>query len=121
MGVIMKNTWLLIFICILMVGCSSISETDPVPLHPLFSNNESKYSLLVVDENDVFEMGNKWQEKNKIYNVQKVHVRSSVKEINNQYEFIDLEKSPAFVVFNTKDIVLKTYSEKELIDFLHKN
>lgn len=67
-----------------------------------------KYSLLVVDEAGEFKMGNEWQEKNNIYNVKAVHGRSSVKEINNQYKFIELKKSPAFVVFNTKEIVLKT-------------
>ncbi|TXC92879.1 hypothetical protein FS935_01415 [Metabacillus litoralis] len=117
----MKKTCLLIILCIITVGCSSFSDTKPVPLHPLFSNDESKYSLLVVDEDGEYDIGNEWREKNKIYNVKTVHGRSSVKEINNQYKFIEIEKSPAFVVFNTKDIVLKTYSEKELIDFLHKN
>lgn len=121
MGVSMKKTLLLLFISTMLVGCSYFSNADPEPLHPLFSNNETKYSLLVVDEAGDYEIGNEWLDENKIYNVQTVHGRNSVEEINNQYKFIELEKSPAFVVFDTKDIVFKTYSEKELIEFLQNH
>lgn len=54
-------------------------------------------------------------------NVKTIHGRSSLEKTNGQYKFLELEKSPAYVVFDTKDIVYKTYSEEELIKFLKDN
>ncbi|MCA0985696.1 hypothetical protein [Guptibacillus algicola] len=90
--------------------------------HRLFSEDANKYSLLVIGEKGLAEEdGFEWMEKNEITNVKSIQRESSLKYINEQYEILDLDKSPAFVVFNTKSIVLKTYNEDELIQFLRSN
>ncbi|WP_299833703.1 hypothetical protein [uncultured Metabacillus sp.] len=106
-----------------LIGCSNSDLNEPraVPLHPLFSDEDHKYSLLVVDETDSYDIRDEWMEKNEIRNVKTINKRVSLEETTNQYKFLELEKSPAFVVFDTKGIVFQTYSEKELIDFLKTN
>ncbi|WP_142296471.1 hypothetical protein [Lottiidibacillus patelloidae] len=98
----------------------SIPETEPTPVHPLFSAHENKYSLLMVLETEKTDY-NKWLEDNEITNVKTIHGRTSLEHTNGEYKFLELEKSPAYVVFDTKDIVYKTYSEEELIKFLKEN
>ncbi|WP_226671086.1 hypothetical protein [Metabacillus litoralis] len=108
------------FITTFLVGCSSINGTEPIPVHPLFSTDHNKYSLLVVSETNMSDY-HKWLEENEIYNVEKIHGRSSLEETNDAFKFLELEKSPAYVVFDTKDIEYKTYSKEELIKFLKEN
>lgn len=48
-----------------LVGCSSFTEAEPIPVHPLFSADENKYSLLMVGETETRDY-NKWREENKI-------------------------------------------------------
>lgn len=103
-----------------LIGCSSIADTEPEPIHPLFSADKNKYSLLIVEETEITDH-NKWKEENKITNVKTIHGRNSLEDTNGEYKFLDLEKSPAYVVFDTKDVVFKTYSKEELIKFLKEN
>ncbi|MCF6137817.1 hypothetical protein [Pseudalkalibacillus berkeleyi] len=104
-------------------GCSDVLESEKVATHPLFSDDKSKYSLLVVDDTGKYETfaWHEWTDENKIRSIGTIHGRKSLTDINNQYKFLELEKTPAFVVFTTKEIVLTTYSEEELIAFLKSN
>ncbi|WP_090745678.1 hypothetical protein [Mesobacillus persicus] len=102
----------------LLIGCSSIPE--PEPIHPLFSADKNKYSLLMVRETEITDY-NKWEEENEITNVKTIHGRTSLEDTNGEYKFLELEISPAYVVFDTKEVVYKTYSEEELINFLKEN
>jgi hypothetical protein len=102
-----------------LIGCNISEESEQTPFHPLFSEDENYYSLLVVNEAaGRYDLGQEWQEKNDINNVKTIHGRSSLDDTNNSYKFLELERSPAFVLFDTDDIVFKTYNEKELIKFL---
>lgn len=104
-----------------LIGCSNSNEYEPVPLHPLLSATADKYSLLVVEGNEIEGNWNEWKIKNDIKNVKTIRGEDSLEQTNERYKFLELDKSPAFVVFDTKDIVFKTYSEKELIEFLKTN
>lgn len=104
----------------LLIGCSSIPEPEPEPIHPLFSADKNQYSLLMVRETEITDY-NKWEEENEITNVRTIHGRTSLEDTNGEYKFLELERSPAYVVFDTKDVVYKTYSEEELIEFLKEN
>lgn len=116
---------LIILYCILgllfLFGCSISKETEQTPSHTLFSSDENYYSLLVVSETGRYDLGQEWKEKNEINNVNTIHGRSSLDDTNKSYKFLELEKSPAFVLFNTNEIVFKTYNEKDLIKFLKTN
>jgi hypothetical protein len=112
---------LIILFCILglfLIGCNISEEFEQTPSHPLFSSDKNYYSLLVVNEAGRYDLGHEWKEKNKINNVKTIHGRSSLDDTNNSYKFLELEKSPAFVLFGTNDIVFKTYNENELVKFL---
>ncbi|MFC4323323.1 hypothetical protein [Litchfieldia salsa] len=109
-----------IIICAFLIGCSSIIETEPTPVHPLFSADKNKYSLLMLGETEM-EDYHKWLGENGISNVETIHGRTSLEKINEEYKFLELEKSPAYAVFDTKDVVFKSYSEKALIEFLREN
>lgn len=111
----------LILYCILgllLIGCNVSEESERMPSHPLFSEDKNYYSLLVVDEAGRYDLGQEWKEKNEINNIKTIHGRSSLENTNNSYKFLKLEKSPAFVLFGTNNIVFKTYSEIELIKYL---
>ncbi|MED4717377.1 hypothetical protein [Bacillus badius] len=109
-----------IIISAFLAGCSNITETESTPVHPLFSTDENKYSLLMVRETEMADYNN-WLEENQITNVKKIHGRTSLKETNGEYKFLELEKSPAYVVFDTKSVVYKAYTEEDLIKFLKEN
>lgn len=85
-------------------------------VHPLFSDNADYYSLLVAEAENVDQR--QWMKENNIKNVNTIHGRSSVDSVNAEYPFLELEKAPAFVLFNRQGIVYKTYNEKELIKYL---
>ncbi|MEH7346953.1 hypothetical protein V7122_24270 [Bacillus sp. JJ1532] len=115
----MQKVLLLFCFFVILVGCSNRSETEPI--HPLFSNDESKYSLLVVDDTGIYNLDNEWKTKNGIKNVKKIHGRTSLEDTANSYKFLELEETPTFIVFDVKDVVFKTNSEEELIEFLLEN
>ncbi|WP_430786708.1 hypothetical protein VBD025_14515 [Virgibacillus flavescens] len=85
-------------------------------VHPLFSDNADYYSLLVAEAENIDQR--EWMKENNINNVNTIHGRSSVHSVNAEYPFLDLEKAPAFVLFNRQGIVYKTYKEKDVIQYL---
>lgn len=115
---LIKKVLILFFVSgTFLIGCSNLSDQEPSPVHPLFSAHTDRYALLVVDEKSAKNY-RELLDKNKIFNVKRINVRTSLKDTNEQYKFLELEKSPAFVLFDTKDVVYKSYSEEELIKFL---
>ena len=120
MARIKKITLLMFIIGAFLIGCSNVSNVEPASGRPLFSAEKGKYALLVVDEKSA-DYYREWLDEKKIDNVKVINGRTSLEDTNEEYKFLELKKSPAFVVFDTKDIVYKTYSEKELIEFLREN
>lgn len=103
-----------------LIGCSNVSNVEPVSGRTLFSAEKDKYALLVVDEKSA-DYYREWLDEKKIDNVKVINGRTSLEDTNEEYKFLELKKSPAFVVFDTKEIVYKTYSEEELIKFLRNS
>ncbi|MFZ3580184.1 hypothetical protein [Virgibacillus sp. DJP39] len=86
-------------------------------VYPLVAKNEGEYALFVVDEVD--SIGREILEKQGIENdVTSIQTTSSLKNVNRQYEFLDLKKSPAYAVFNDKKMIYKTYNKDDLFMFL---
>ncbi|WP_064093474.1 hypothetical protein [Rossellomorea aquimaris] len=116
-----KMICLICFSVVLIMGCSNLSDAEKVPLHPMLSNDKNNYSLLVIDETGTYEMGNEWQEQNEIGNVKSVHGRTSLEQTREEYKFLEIDNSPIFIVFNTKEAVFQTENEEKLIEFLKSN
>lgn len=103
-----------------LIGCSNETNVEPASGRPLVSAEKGKYALLVVDEKSA-DYYREWLDEKKIDNVKVINGRTSLEDTNEEYKFLELKKSPAFVVFDTKDMVYKTYSEEELIKFLRNS
>ncbi|MRG87539.1 hypothetical protein [Salinibacillus xinjiangensis] len=91
--------------------------------YPLISKDEGSLSLLIVDENkqqfDWKEFNQKVFVENGIrQNVSTSKSVDSLESINEKYKFLNLEKSPAYVVFDHKEMIYKTYNLEDLIEFL---
>lgn len=114
-----KFSIVLCTLALILSGCSDSTDSEQAQLRTLLSTDADQYSLLVVGGNEKTEQNwMEWQDKNEINNAMSIRWERSLEQINQEYEFLDLNKSPAFVVFDNKGIVLKTYSETELIEFL---
>lgn len=97
-------------------------DQEPSPLHPLLSEDTDKYSLFIVEDTGMADNGwQEWLDKNEIINAKKIIGNTSLNDAKNQYKLLELDSSPAFVVFDTKNIVYKTYNEEEVIVFLKSN
>lgn len=114
-------TTISLFFIIILTGCSIFSEGEPITTHSLLSENEDRYLLFVVEEPDTNDWRYILEEENNIFKVKTIITEFPLEEVNEQYKFLELEKSPAFVVFDNKEMLYKTYDEKELIDFLKTN
>jgi len=112
-----KEILILFFVSAFLIGCSNLSNPEPTPVHPFLSADKETYALLVVGEKSA-DYYRGLLDKNKILNVKKINGRTSLEDTNERYKFLELEKTLAFVLFDTKDVVYKSYSEEELIKFL---
>lgn len=85
-------------------------------IYPLIAEDEDEYALFVVDNLESFEYDILDQEG--IENVTSAQTTDSLESANQQYQFLNLEKSPAYVVFDDKEMIYKTYNIDELLEFL---
>ena len=113
--------YLFCFLVMIITGCSNQSDAEKMPSHPLLSSDKNNFSLLVIDETGTYEMGNEWQEQNEIGNVKTVHGRTSIEQTREEYKFLKIDKSPTFIVFDSKEAVFQTENEEKLIEFLRSN
>ncbi|MEK4148187.1 hypothetical protein NST02_14085 [Robertmurraya sp. FSL W8-0741] len=91
------------------------------PQHPLLSSDENNYSLLIVDEAET-EIGSlEWKDNYNIKNVKTVLKLDSLEEADQSYKFLQLDRTPIFIVFDMTNVVLKTGSEQELVQFLQEH
>lgn len=79
--------------------------------HSLLSSDEDKYLLFVVEELDTNDWRYILEEENNIFNVKTIITGFPLEEVNEEYKFLELEKSSAFVVFDHKEMLYKTYDE----------
>ena len=120
MARIKKLTVLFFIMGTFLIGCSNLSNVETASDRPLFSAEKDKYALLVVDEKSA-DYYREFLDNHEILNVKVINGRTSLEDTNEEYKFLELKKSPAFVVFDTKEVVYKTYREEELIKFLREN
>lgn len=85
-------------------------------VYPLIAKNEGEYALFVVDHTEKFDYDTLDEEG--IKNVTSAQIIDSLEDANHQYQFLDLEKSPAYIVFDDKEMIYKTYNIDELLEFL---
>ncbi|WP_112180788.1 MULTISPECIES: sigma-70 family RNA polymerase sigma factor [Paraliobacillus] len=85
-------------------------------VYPLIAENEDEYALFVVDNRTSFDYDILDQEG--VKNVTSAQTIDSLESANQQYQFLNLEKSPAYVVFDDTEMIYKTYEIDELLEFL---
>ncbi|TFE25207.1 hypothetical protein [Cohnella luojiensis] len=110
----MNITFTIIMMLILLISCNKVSYNN------LLSEENDKYFILYVGSSEdghhkTPEIINKITDKGKITGAT---LMWSLENAKKQYPELEIERSPAFLIFDTKGVVLKTYSEQEAIDFL---
>lgn len=100
-----------------MSGCQSNSTNN---YKNFLSDEKDTLSILVIDE-DLENFTLEELEDEGITNIiTKVHQTTSLDNFQNKYSDLEVKQIPAYIVFDTKDMILKTYKRHELIDFLKK-
>ncbi|GAB4074665.1 hypothetical protein GCM10028778_21680 [Barrientosiimonas marina] len=106
---------------VLLTSCSNAAKDESKPPKHLYSDEEDYYALLIItsqdaDETDWF----KWADNNNIRNVNKMTMtqESSSNKAKKQYDYLELEELPSFVVFDRKGVALQTNNEEKMITFL---
>ncbi|KNH24093.1 hypothetical protein ACS78_07445 [Priestia megaterium] len=100
---------------ILCAACSSLiwkKQYADSPPKELLSDGE-EYSILAVGE-DI-------DHPEEIMGLKQVRYFSSLKEVKNQYPDLKIEGSPFFIIFNDKEIVLRTSELNKAIRFVEEN
>ncbi|CAK6478723.1 hypothetical protein ACPOM7_25525 [Peribacillus castrilensis] len=98
----------------MLVACTD-EKDDYARIHSnLLPSEGHTYSLQAVGKEITFDL----LEENNITNVGPIRNEASYKSMNEQYPKLELQKEPAFIVFDENGLVLKTYDYKEMIDFL---
>lgn len=104
---------------IFLLACDGIQNTD-ISQHQLMAEKEGEFSLFVVaDKKDTVDLNS--LDKQGIYNVHKIIQTDSLKDSQSEYKFLELEKSPTFVVFDYKQVLFKTSEYDKLIEYLKKH
>ncbi|MEW4229705.1 hypothetical protein ACOSZH_02730 [Priestia megaterium] len=105
----------ILFLIILCAACSSLTwkkQYVDSPPKELLSDGE-EYSILAVGEDiDHFE---------EISGLKQVRYFSSLEEAKNQYPDLKIEDSPFFIIFNDKEVVLRTSELNKAIRFVEEN
>lgn len=111
------------FMFLFITGCSSNVNNETKPPETYLSDEENHYSLLIINDESMADIDwFDWKDKNKIRNVSGISQnKTTLKKAKEHFKFLELEKLPCFVAFDTKDIAYQTNNEKQLIEFLQKN
>lgn len=106
---------------VLLAGCSNVDKDHVKPPKDLFSNEKDHYSLLIIrgkntGKTDWFN----WMDKNNIRNVDGFTTiqETSLKQAEQQFEYLELKELPTFVAFDTKGKAFQTNNKEKLISFL---
>jgi hypothetical protein len=120
-SVIPKSFLLAMFFCslILIVFFTAKSAS----YHNLLPDNKGEYSIFLIWGVEEGREANAWRyiEWPESFNNRKItkkHINFDLIYTQNKYPKLDIEKTPVFIIFDHKGIVLKTYDIQEAIDFL---
>ncbi|WP_137791815.1 hypothetical protein [Bacillus sp. E(2018)] len=103
-----------VLIALLLVGCSSDKKSD---MEKFLAQDKDKYALFVVGE----ELDLQEFESENIRNIESIFNASSLKRAKDNYPFLELKKSPTFIVFNHEEKVYSTDNFSNLIEYLKTN
>lgn len=115
----MKRYFSLFILFIFLLGCFGNQSTD-ISQHQLMAEKEGEFSLFVVADKQITLDLNSL-DKQGIYNVHKIIETDSLKDSQRKYKFLELEKTPTFVVFDYKQVLFKTSEYDKLIKYLKKH
>ena len=119
-SVIPKSFLLVMFFCsiILIVFFTAKSAS----YHNLLPDNKGEYSIFLIwgEDSGKEENGSRYIEWPESFNNSKItkkHIYYELIYTQTKYPKLDIEKTPVFIIFDHKGIVLKTYDIQEAIDF----
>ena len=119
-SVIPKSFLLAMFFCslILIVFFTAKSAS----YHNLLPDNKGEYSIFLMWGVEEGRETNRWRyiEWPESFNnsrITKKHIYYELIYTQTKYPKLDIEKTPVFIIFDHKGIVLKTYDIQEAIDF----
>ncbi|WP_053362422.1 hypothetical protein [Bacillus sp. FJAT-27251] len=104
---------ILLFIILVLAGCGDDSH-----IKQFYSSGEGKYKIFIVgveefDDSELVEDGS-------VNNIESVYIASSMEAAEEEFAYLDIKESPAFIVFDHKEIIYKTNNQDDLIAFLKK-
>ncbi len=109
----------IVAIVFLLVGCFEKKDID-LSQHPLSAEKEGTFSLFVLDKK-LDTVTNESLREQGILNVHKINAATSLKSAQKRYGFLEIKKSPTYVVFDTKQVLYKSNDYNQLIDYLKKH
>ncbi|MCA1318285.1 hypothetical protein LC085_00050 [Bacillus tianshenii] len=115
----MKNHHLIIilFTIIFMSGCSFMERNEK--MQNLVAEDENKYAIFVAGKVDTITFD--LLEEHSIHHVQSMWHEESLQFIRDEYDFLEIDRIPTFIVFDHEKIVYKTHDQDDLIEFLKDN
>ncbi|TFJ92038.1 hypothetical protein [Lentibacillus salicampi] len=116
----MKKVTLFIFVLASIMIFASCSE-DPIDDYAryyteLIPDQEGQYLLFSVEDDITSEQ---LEEQN--IGISNIIYESSSDLVNNEYPKLNIEKSPAYILFDTNGMVYKTYDYEKLLEYLKEN
>lgn len=115
-----KKIIMFISFALLLTGCSNLfsSTNNKAKFEKLLSDDEYTYSLFIASPKELITLN--ILEENNITNVSRIQ-HEGIQYINKEYKFLKIKRAPTFLVFDNKEMIYMTESQKELINFLQDN
>lgn len=104
---------ILIFYIVLLTACSKEARQ----MQGFLSDNEGTYGLYVV-EDEQFDSNALTQDGIDVTKIHLIYHPISFEVAKEQMSTLELEKAPAYLVFDNKGLIIKTYKYEELTEFL---
>lgn len=102
---------------IFIASCSKAEEDDFARYYPnLLPSNEEGYRLLAVGDEITVEELHEFD-----ISLSEITNSDSIEGLNIEYPRIELEQSPAYILFDIHGMVYKTYDYDSLISFMQEN
>ncbi|MGD6830579.1 hypothetical protein ACQCT5_00360 [Sutcliffiella halmapala] len=118
-GCTIKTNYLLLIVfgILFLSGCSFMERNEK--MQNLVAEDENKYAIFVAGKVDTitFEL----LEEHSIHHVQSVWHEESLQFFRDEYAFLEIDRTPTFIVFDHKKIVYRTHDQDELIEFIKDN
>lgn len=107
---------LLVLLIVFLVSCSTKSDDFAKSFPELVPENDGEYLLHSIGDEITFE-----QLEGEDVHIYGINNRSSFNDFVEKYPKLELEQSPAYILFDKSGLVYKTYNYDELIQYLKEN